>query len=66
MPTFFTIMKSIFSVAMMLFKYAFYRVISSFLTGLVLFFIAIIMFATFYQAYMPVMSHVKPVYFQFR
>jgi seipin len=66
MSTFLSIIKSILSVAFMLFKYAFYRAISSFFTGLVLLFIAILMFVTFYQAYMPVVSHVKPVYLQFR
>ena len=66
MTTFLTIIKSILSVALMLFRYAFYRAISSFLTGLVLLFIAILMFVSFYQAYMPVVSHVKPVYLQFR
>ncbi|XP_046848135.1 seipin-like [Xenia sp. Carnegie-2017] len=46
-------------------RYVFYRAISSFLTVIVLLLVSILMFATFYQAYMPVVSHVKPVYLQF-
>jgi uncharacterized membrane protein len=66
MSTFLAIIKSILSLALMLFRYAFYRAISSLLTGLILLFMAILMFVTFYQAYMPEASHVKPVYLQFR
>lgn len=65
MSAIFRLFKSFLSILIILFRHVFYRVISSFLMALVLFFVAILMYVTFYQAYMPVVAHIKPVYLQF-
>lgn len=66
MSTVLRVFKSFLSLLIFLFRCVFYRVVSSFLTGFVMLFVAVLMYVTFYQAYMPVVSHVKPVYLQFR